>query len=162
MDVPYEKQFHFHDGTAAASLEDLATRLQAISYQEFYRHVNPDKNDFASWIRHVLKEEALADELERVTSIVETVEIINDFLHPPPVLQPRTDLQSRIQHEILGDRPPPQSTQATDDFRIIQEHAPPKAAEHPPEHAHMVLKDFMYGLVFGLIVGIILGRILAF
>jgi len=102
MDVPYEKQFHCKDGTSIGSLEQLKAKLESISYQDFYHHVNTEKNDFASWVRHVLKDERLADDLQKVTSIVETVEIINDHMHPLPAIAPRHDTQSRIEENILS------------------------------------------------------------
>ena len=102
MDIPFEQQFHFHDGSTIATLEQLKEKLEHISYQEFYRHVNAQKNDFASWIKHVLREEQLADELQRVTSIVETVEILNDHLHPRPITAPRNDNQTKIEQNIFS------------------------------------------------------------
>jgi hypothetical protein len=101
MDIPHEKQFHFRDGTAIASLEQLKAKIESVSYQEFYHHVNTQKNDFASWVRYVLHDERLADDLQKVTSIVETVEIINDHLHPRPVEMPRIDVQSKIELDVL-------------------------------------------------------------
>ena len=102
MSVPYEKQFHFRDGTSVESLEQLKAKLESIGYQEFYHHVNPQKNDFASWIKHVLRDEHLADDLQKVSSIVETVEIIDDYLHPRPVTTPRIDVQSRIEQSLFS------------------------------------------------------------
>lgn len=106
MELPYEKQFHFGDGTSAATLEQLKAKIENIGYQDFYRHVNTAKNDFSSWVRYVLKEEQLADDLQKVTSIVETVEIIDDYLHPRSVSAPRIDTQSRIEQSIFANALP--------------------------------------------------------
>lgn len=99
LDIPYEKQFHFADGSAVGSLDQLRDRIENISYQEFYHHVNAEKNDFASWIRHVLKDEKLAGDLEKVTSIVETVEILTDYLNPRPATMQSDDIQSKIEEQ---------------------------------------------------------------
>jgi hypothetical protein len=138
MDLPHEKQFHFRDGNSAASLNDLKAKIESMSYQEFYHHVNAQKNDFAAWIRHVLRDERLADDLQKVTSIVETVEIINDYLHPRPVTAPRIDMQSKIEQSVFTNPMPssvvppaiedvptispavPRSTEVAD-FTIIEE-----------------------------------------
>lgn len=135
MELPFEKQFHFRDGSAVGSLNDLKAKIETMSYQEFYHHVNAQKNDFAAWIRHVLRDERLADDLQKVTSIVETVEIINDYLHPRPVTAPRIDLQSKIEQNVFPnplpstlEHPPiedvqpitPRSTEV-EDFTIIEE-----------------------------------------
>jgi hypothetical protein len=140
MDIPYEKQFHFRDGTSVGSLEQLKRKIESISYQEFYFHVNVEKNDFANWVYYVLREEQLAADLRKVTSIVETVEIINDYLHPRPITAMRTDAQSRIEQAIFTNPMPaesnvqvvieqaqkiPASTPKNDalDFKIIEEKA---------------------------------------
>jgi hypothetical protein len=101
MDIPYEKQFHFRDGTAAANAEQLNAKIETVSYQEFYHHVNTGKNDFANWLRHVLHEERLADDLQKVSSIVETVEILEDFIHPRKPFASHADFQSRIEDTII-------------------------------------------------------------
>ncbi|MDD9954218.1 MAG: hypothetical protein OXR66_07850 [Candidatus Woesearchaeota archaeon] len=153
-----EKQFHFQDGSAVGDLEELQAKIEALSYDEFYHHVNAEKNDFASWVRHVLQFESVADELDKVTSIVETVEIINDHLNPQPVEAPHEDIQSKIE-ESLDIHPTEEP---------VQEHTPQEAApaaEEPAQHhdhVRMIVKDFMYGLVFGLVIGIVLGRLLTF
>lgn len=104
MDLPYEKQFHFPDGTSAKNLNELKEKIETISYGGFYHHVGEGKNDFANWVRHVLKDSQLASQLERVDSIVETVEVLHDYLHPSMAqkhLQDQDDLQSHIERDIL-------------------------------------------------------------
>jgi hypothetical protein len=187
MEIPYEKQFHFRDGTSISSLDALKTKIESISYQEFYHHVNNGKNDFASWIRHVLRDEHLADDLQRVTSIVETVEIFNDYLHPRPITARRVDTQSMIEQDLFSHPMPaeavdpiiveemPTATQHKAEAHNSQPkiegkaaeelfgHAPdqPKPQVQEPESHPLILKEFMYGLIFGLIIGLILGRLLS-
>jgi hypothetical protein len=138
MDIPHEKRFHFHDGSSVGTLEELRDKIRGISYQEFYRHVNAEKSDFANWVRYVLKEEELAKDLEKVSSIVETVEILGDFLEPRSVSSLTGDMQERIEEELdvhvpmRPDReqerqmrsPPIPATQedAPFDVRTIEEH----------------------------------------
>ncbi len=98
MDIPHEKQFHFSDGSSVASLDELRNRIEHLSYQEFYKHVNAEKNDFASWVRHVLQDPKLASDMEKVSSIVETVEILNDYLHPRAATAVG-DIQSQIEEQ---------------------------------------------------------------
>lgn len=134
MDIPQEKQFHFHDGTAAAGIEQLMRKIETISYQEFYRHVNAEKNDFANWIRYVVKDERLADDLQKVGSIVETVEILESHLHPRPVIASRGDIQSRIEDTVIGSPLPA----LTDDEPAVFErrnasNSPPSPAAPPPQ-----------------------------
>jgi len=182
------QRFHFRDGNSAGSLDELRDYLEHISYQEFYHHVNTEKNDFANWILHVIKNEELANDLEKITSIVETVEIINDFLHPRATEASHDDLQSKIEEESLElhmpveevptTAPTAEVTEETIDLDVIherveadeqEEQAEPQAELHTDDHvltkseySKLIVKDFMYGLLFGLILGVILGRILSF
>lgn len=94
-----EQQFHFRDGTSIASLDALKEKIETISYNDFYHHVNQSRNDFANWIRYVLKDENLADQLDKTTSIVETVEVINDYLHPRKSSR-EDDIQTRIEEKL--------------------------------------------------------------
>jgi len=99
-----EEQFHFKDGSRIASLDELRDKIERISYDEFYHHVTSSRNDFANWIRYVLKDPQLADQLEKVDSIVETVELLNDYLQPrkkkkePTSSEMSSDIQSRIEN----------------------------------------------------------------
>ncbi len=92
-----EEQFFFRDGSQTASLDELRDKIEIISYDEFYHHVTSSRNDFANWIRYVLKDPQLADQLEKVNSIVETVEILNDYLQPRAKKEV-SDIQSRIEN----------------------------------------------------------------
>ena len=99
------EKFHFPDGSSVHSVDGLRDKIETISYDVFYHHVTNEKNDFAEWVRHVLKDTQLADDLTGATSIVETVEVLNDYLHPKPAqdhLDKLDDIQSRIEHDVLA------------------------------------------------------------
>lgn len=185
MDIPHEKRFHFRDDASVGSLEELKEKLEGISYPEFYHHVNDEKNDFAEWVRHVLEDEELADNLGKVTSIVETVEIIEDHLRPKPVEDVSETVQTKIEDEIgvhvpVEDVPTtaPETAVHTGETTEMEVAHEESGAEHDPEdttdtehgehvlsqhdYTRLIVKDFMYGLIFGLIIGLILGRILSF
>ncbi len=103
-EIPWEKRFHFGDGTAAKDLAELKAKIESISYEEFYRHVNAEKNDFANWTEHVLQKKALADRLRRVSSIVETVELLNEELQPAAgALEEQADFQKRIEETLFEE-----------------------------------------------------------
>ena len=176
MDIPHEKRFHFRDGSSVGSIEELKRKLEGIGYQEFYHHVNAEKNDFANWIQYVVQDAALAAHLRKVSSIVETVEILNDALAPPSFAT--DDLQRKIEEESLdihvAEEPPemPASLPQEDIANIealaeeLKREEPrqlPTAAHNLSDHDYtrLIVKDFMYGLVFGLIIGLILGRIIS-
>jgi hypothetical protein len=106
--IPGEKRFHFGDGTSAKSLSELKAKIETISYDEFYHHVNPEKNDFANWVEHVIKDKELARKLRAVSSIVETVELLNEAISPFEAEdgEKEEDLQARIEEQLFSELPP--------------------------------------------------------
>jgi len=63
--APAEKKFWVQTGEILESLTDLATsfaKMDAVAYQH---HVDTTKNDFASWVEHVLEDVLCADALRR-------------------------------------------------------------------------------------------------
>ncbi len=110
MALPPEQRFHFRDGTDVEDLEGLKQKIERISYDEFYNHVNEEKNDFANWIGDVLQQRELAEKLRKVSSIVETVELLNEALYPEKVEQDEQqleqesvpDFQKRIEEELFA------------------------------------------------------------
>jgi histidinol-phosphate/aromatic aminotransferase/cobyric acid decarboxylase-like protein len=61
--VPEENIFWCCDGTTFRDIKELADALAAMSEDVFIRHVNSEKNDFYNWVRDVIGDEELADEL---------------------------------------------------------------------------------------------------
>jgi hypothetical protein len=105
--IPWEKRFHFGDGTSAKNLSELKTKIETISYDEFYHHVNPEKNDFANWVEHVIEDKELADKLRAVSSIVETVEFLNEAISPFEAEGgEEEDLQTHIEEQLFSELPP--------------------------------------------------------
>ncbi|RME31046.1 hypothetical protein D6789_03915 [Candidatus Woesearchaeota archaeon] len=141
MSIPHEKKFHFKDGTAAGTLQELKDKIETISYDEFYGHVNDEKNDFANWVEGVLGDSELATRMRAVKSIVETVELLNEKLYPEEterreaLLQERRepDIQAEIERKIFGEVEAPREDVAEDVPEIV-EPAPPE--EHPAEQPH--------------------------
>jgi len=67
-DVPANKRFWCHDGRSYKNMEELARALPGMTDETFKFHVNKDKNDFSNWLRDVIGDVALANELQKVTS----------------------------------------------------------------------------------------------
>lgn len=64
--VPEDKAFWVNDGRYVRSLHELAEALNSMKEKTFKFHVNKKKNDFSEWIRNVVGEEKLADEVARL------------------------------------------------------------------------------------------------
>jgi len=145
VEIPYEQRFHFHDGSSAANLLELKRKIETVSYDEFYRHVNGEKNDFASWVEHVLGRKLLAQRLRAVTSIVETVELLNEELYPQEtgiaeealVKEGEEDLQRRIEEQLFADLELP--TDAVDELPDLETPERREERELLDEGEHVVL-----------------------
>jgi hypothetical protein len=86
-DVPRDKVFLFHDGRTAKNLAELAAALSEIPEETFRHHVTEDKNDFSNWLRDVIGDVPLANQLKRVTTQTTTtrkVEARLDWLRARP------------------------------------------------------------------------------
>jgi len=66
--VPAEYVFYCHDGSVFADLRELAEGLQAMSDETFAYHSNLEKQDFSNWIRDVIGDEELANDLAKAVS----------------------------------------------------------------------------------------------
>jgi hypothetical protein len=55
--------FWIHNGPVLRNLVDLRDAFGSMSAELFNYHANSEKNDFANWVEHVLKEPILAAKL---------------------------------------------------------------------------------------------------
>ena len=67
-DVPQDKVFWFHDGRMAKNLDELATTLREMPEETFQYHATGDKNDFSNWVRGVVGDVTLANQLQKATT----------------------------------------------------------------------------------------------
>ncbi|MGM5482097.1 MAG: hypothetical protein ACQESF_01415 [Nanobdellota archaeon] len=61
--VPEDKRFVLSNGQVIGSLKELALSVDEMGDEVFSYHVSEDRNDFSSWVKEVLKEKDLAEEL---------------------------------------------------------------------------------------------------
>ncbi len=71
--APDDKRFWVSDGKVLRNVNDLYGALKAMSDGTFRHHVNKEKNDFAKWLREVLKESRLARQIKRVKTREATI-----------------------------------------------------------------------------------------
>ncbi|MBU3941555.1 MAG: hypothetical protein KKF74_01445 [Nanoarchaeota archaeon] len=75
-DANSDHYFFVNDGTVLKNVLDLSKQIDKMADEVFRHHVNDMKNDFASWIKEIFKEEKLAEELLKTTDKDKTQLII--------------------------------------------------------------------------------------
>jgi hypothetical protein len=74
--APEEYVFWCHDGTIFRDMQELADGLAAMTDEVFAYHVTSEKNDFARWVRDIIKDEQLAHDLATATRRPQAVECV--------------------------------------------------------------------------------------
>lgn len=64
-DVPDEKRFWSCDGQLLKNIPELETSLKEMNHDTFHYHVNESRNDFSNWVRDVIGDEKLAQDLQK-------------------------------------------------------------------------------------------------
>lgn len=69
--VPEENAFWCCDCSIFRDMKEMAESLVKMSDEVFAYHANPEKKHFSNWVRGVIKDEKLADDLAQATSKVQ-------------------------------------------------------------------------------------------
>jgi len=83
--------FHVHHGAVINSLHELKEELHNMSEDCFAHHVNEEKNDFSSWIEHILEYPELAKKVKGLTSASDFAELIDRAVLDDAVAEPAID-----------------------------------------------------------------------
>jgi len=158
--IPQEQRFRFNDGTSVGNLEELEKVLMHISEEEFRHHVSNDKNDFANWIKYVLKKESLASKVWQAKTKTELSGIINDdlrsiFIDEAPTQTIKHDrgseqTEKNILHEIKKAEHVMNDIKKDEQKQMRDIHS-----------MKFIVKEFVYGMVFGLILGLIIAGVIS-
>lgn len=79
-DTNPENYFFVQDGKVIKNVLELSRQLDNMTDDIFRHHVNEMKNDFASWIKNVFKQEKLAKELLKTIDKDKTQIIILKYI----------------------------------------------------------------------------------
>ena len=79
QDVPTEHTFVLNDGRRLKNLNELAVMLQDMNDSVFSHHVNDSKNDFANWVRDIVKEKDMADSISSKRTKKELLATLRNF-----------------------------------------------------------------------------------
>ncbi len=75
-DVAPEHYFHMHNGVVIKNLHELIDALEIIDEDTFKHHVNAPMDDFAGWIRNVIKDTNLADKVSKIKTREEMITLL--------------------------------------------------------------------------------------
>jgi hypothetical protein len=75
--VPEEKVFWAHDGNVFKDLKELAEGLTAMTDETFAYHSAAGKKDFCNWVRDVIQDEELANDLVAASDRAEAAVYVN-------------------------------------------------------------------------------------
>jgi hypothetical protein len=76
--VPLEYVFYCQDGSIYNDLEELAAGLAAMTDETFAYHCNNERQDFCNWVRDVIEDVELAEELAMAASRIEAADFVAD------------------------------------------------------------------------------------
>ena len=62
-DTSPEQCFWVNNGPILKNIEELANALPEMSNDIFHHHVNNEKNDFSNWVKDVIGDDKLANDL---------------------------------------------------------------------------------------------------
>jgi len=62
-DAAPEQCFWVNNGPILKNMEDLAAAMEGMSNEAYSYHANNDKNDFSNWVKHVVGDAKLANDL---------------------------------------------------------------------------------------------------
>ncbi|MFH1506362.1 MAG: CBS domain-containing protein [archaeon] len=94
--------FYFSGGKFLRSIEELMNSMQDMSLDLFRTHVDEHKNDFATWIRHVFHEAALANELQKLYTPIEFYILLKTFLLTNDLGIAKNELEKVLKKERKG------------------------------------------------------------
>ena len=75
-DVPDDKRFWCHDGRNVKNLRELRKALIDVSDETFHYHSGGERKDFSKWIKEVVGDEKLANELSKVRSRIQASQAV--------------------------------------------------------------------------------------
>jgi len=78
-----ERYFYVCNGDVLKDLDELLNAVENMDDQSLAHHFNSEKNDFAEWVRKVLRERDLANKLKYSKTREEMAEIIRNRINTP-------------------------------------------------------------------------------
>ena len=75
-DVLDEKRFWCQDGKVIKNIKELQEALNGMSDETFHYHAGEWRNDFSNWVRDVVGDNKLANDLSRAKSRIQAGKVV--------------------------------------------------------------------------------------
>ena len=153
------------------NIKDLIEVLENKEFEHIAKgHVNDDKNDYANWIKHVLKDEDLAYDVSQEKEISKIVEILKKKVETEEIkkaaevrVEELIKNPTHLKKEEIVSKPENKSDEKNEDHILKKEvshhkevlkHAEPR--HFCPKFFDCMKKEFLFGFALGIIVGIVI------
>jgi hypothetical protein len=70
-DAPEDKRFWCSDGRVLKNLSELQSALNDMTAETFRHHSSEGRNDFANWVRDVISDEKLSNDLRKSSTPIQ-------------------------------------------------------------------------------------------
>ncbi len=75
-DVLDDKRFWCHDGRTIKNLGELKEALNDMSDETFHYHLSEGRNDFSNWVKEVVGDQKLANDLGKAISRIQASQTV--------------------------------------------------------------------------------------
>jgi hypothetical protein len=72
--------FRCHDGRIMKSMQELRDALNMMSEETYTYHANVEKNDFSKWVREIIGDQKLANDLVKSTGRIQATKAVTNRL----------------------------------------------------------------------------------
>jgi len=79
--VKPEQYFYACNGCVIKNIKELAKEIRNMDENVFRHHVNQEKNDFANWVKEVIGNKKIAEEIGKITDKEKTELILLRNIH---------------------------------------------------------------------------------
>ncbi len=86
-EVKPEDHLWLNNGVVIKSVVDLVVAIRSMDNKTFRSHVNKNKNDFAEWVRYIIKDDLFADMVTSAKSKKGFVVKMNEYINQNPSLK---------------------------------------------------------------------------
>ena len=172
MGIKPSQYFWLEDGTSVKNLYELSNSLEKMKKNSFNRYVTNDKNDFANWIRDVIKDKELAEKVRPVKTKATVIKYIKQKLQKQKKIAKKVNAKkTKVVKKMPIETKNVDFISKVKDFLFKQEEKKaPKVTFNPgkttlgagcPYKSYKCsLIDFLIGIIVGLIIGLFLVKLL--